>query len=450
MQTLSAYLLESPPLDAEQLATRFALVETGLVAWLQKKGATEPSAASGEFQSLTKDGSGSFVRAKHDVLAGKLESVRLEEFTRAGQIFTTHVTATASQGRLRIHCTLSAANAATVVAPMPVDPRCPSVLRTLLSSSGDWQLNGWPIASGKPRAQNGNEGGVALANEIRNVARSLPLIVVSEIEGEQLWPGLAQELAFDLAALAQVVTIDEDATWALSAEVGKLHSCYRGAVRLYWPPRKRADGSVHFSSTVWTASELISNDQDGKGLNRLRTALRRTLMGTAALSIPSPAAARDIEAAVAHARIEALAKGAAPDSEELAIARLYLSENEELKTRIEQLELELAKAAARAEAATHSLSQLKAPDLADEDSDQQGSDSKEPVSGDIRYYKKTHSKGAYDVLVEVQGCDHTAWQSSAPADKARKGLERLTGRSDWKSLTHCGSCTGGGMWKVRW
>ncbi|MBK8767618.1 MAG: hypothetical protein IPM01_24590 [Burkholderiaceae bacterium] len=273
---------------------------------------------------------------------------------------------------------------------------------------------------------------------------------MSEIEGEQLWPDLAKELAFDLAGLAQVVTIDEDATWALSDEVGKLHSCYRGAVRLYWPPRKRSDASLHFSSTVWTASELISNDHDGKGLNRLRAALRRTLMSTAVLSIPSPVAAREIEAEVARQRISELEKRAAPDSEELAIARLYLSENEQLKRKIEQLEAELAKAAARAEAAAHSLSQLKATESDDDESEQGQVASTEPAVGETRFYKKTHSKGAYDVLVEVKGCDHTAWQNSASADKARKGLERLTGRDDWKSLLHCGTCTGGGMWKVRW
>lgn len=450
MQTLSAYLLESPPLDAQQLAARFASAADALSAWLKKKGATEPGAPSGDFESLTKDGSGSFVRVKHDVPSGKFESVRLEEFTRAGQIFTTQVTATASQDRLRIHCTLSVANAATVVAPMPVDPRCPSILRTVLSTSNDWQLNGWPISAGNPTPQNGKAGGIALADQIRALARSLPLVVVSEIEGEQLWPDLAKELAFDLAGLAQVVTIDDDATWALSDEVGKLHSCYRGAVRLYWPPRKRADETLHFSSTVWTASELISNDQDGKGLNRLRAALRRTLMSTAALSIPSPAAAREIEAEVARQRIAEIEKRSAPDSEELAIARLYLSENEHLKRKVEQLELELAKAAARAEAATHSLSQLKASEGDDDESEQGQAASTEPTDGETRFYKKTHSKGVYDVLVEVKGCDHTAWQNSASADKARKGLERLTGRNDWKSLLHCGTCTGGGMWKVRW
>lgn len=450
MQTLSAYLLESPPLNAEQLSARFASVGAELSAWLKNKRAPEPDASAGEFQSLTKDGGGSFIRVKREGLFGKMETVRLEEFTRAGQIFTTQLTVTASQDRLRIHCTLSVANSAALVAPMSLDPRCPSILRTFLSSSNDWHLNGWLVASGRPKQWNGKAGGIKLAGQIRDMARSLPLVVVSEIEGEQLWPNLANELAFDLAGLAGVVTIDGDATWALSDEVGKLHSCYRGAVRLYWPPIKRADDSLHLNSTVWTASELISNDLDGKGSGRLRAALRRRLMSTAALSIPFPAAAREIEGEVFRQRIAELEKRSAPDSEEVAIARLYLSENEQLKKQVEQLELELAKVAARADAAAHSLSQLIAIETDDDGSDQSQTVSTEPAADETRFYKKIHSKGAYDVLVEVKGCGHTSWQNSASADKARKGLERLTGKNLWKSLLHCGTCTGGGMWKVRW
>jgi hypothetical protein len=175
------------------------------------------------------------------------------------------------------------------------------------------------------------------------------------------------------------------------------------------------------------------------------------LMSTAALSITAPASVREIQDAVARLRIEDLEKRVAPDSEELAIARLYIAENQDLKTRIEQLELDLARAAARADAAEHSLAQLKSPVLTDEEeSEAAPGDAVEPSAGEVRYYKKIHSKGAYDVLVEVADCGHTSWQGSAKADKAKKGLERLMGRNDWKSLQHCGSCTGGGMWKVRW
>ena len=48
-------------------------------------------------------------------------------------------------------------------------------------------------------------------------------------------------------------------------------------------------------------------------------------------------------------------------------------------------------------------------------------------------------------------CGHITWQGSAKADKAKKGLARLLGEhGDWKKLEHCGSCKGGGVWRVQW
>ena len=263
MQFLSAYLLETPPLGDSELEIRTDRVNSEVSQWLRTdKEVSDPSAKAGNFESKTRDGSGSFAREHLELPIGTLDEIRLEEFTRAGQIFTTNIALVRHAARLRVYCTLNVANAESVVAPLPVDPRCPSIVRTLLEHFNDWQLSGSPLPQPKPKHLLGDEGGYLLAEEIRKKGRPLPIVVVSEIEGEQLWPDLAGRLAFDLAGLAEVVTVDVDATWALSDELGKLHSCYRGAVRLYWPPRVRDDGEVHFNSTVWTASTLLSNCQD--------------------------------------------------------------------------------------------------------------------------------------------------------------------------------------------
>jgi hypothetical protein len=75
----------------------------------------------------------------------------------------------------------------------------------------------------------------------------------------------------------------------------------------------------------------------------------------------------------------------------------------------------------------------------------------EPIAGETRFYKKVHSRETHDVLVRVTDCGHNRWQSAHKADKAKKGIAKLeNGRSDWKNVQHCASCTGGGMWKVRW
>lgn len=450
MQTLSTYLLESDALDEQQLQIRFDATCEAINSWLIDKGATDPAQGIGEFRSLTTDGDGRFNRDRVSAPSGLLEQTRLVERTRSGQTFTTRLAATAFNGKLSVYCSLAVENISSVVAPVPNDPRCPAIVRTLLGHSPDWKLNGTPLGTSVSDVLYGDLGGKRLADEIRQVGRAIPIIVVSEVEGETLWPRLAEDLAYDLAALAHVVRIDEDATWTLTEELGKLHSCYRGAVRLYWPPRNGADSETYFNSTVWTASALISKDIDGKGLSRFRATLRRLLMSTASLSITPPRSIREIQEAEIRQRLETLRSRLAEDSEELEIARLYISENQDLKAQIEQLEAELARTAARAETAEHALSQLKSPDVTNDEQPSSDDERSEPNPGDIRFYKKIHSKGAYDVLVEVDDCGHTSWQASNKADKARKGLERLTSRNDWKNLQHCGSCTGGGMWKVRW
>lgn len=450
MHSLVAYLLESPTLATPELSVRLESIRQSVSDWLRDKGAADPSMNAGTFISLTGDGGGNFTRTTYTTAIGTLDRIKLDEPTRAGQNFSTVLAVTVSSNRITVHCSLSVSATASVVAPQPTDPRCPTVVRTLLEQSTDWHISGTLIGSPEPRKIIGNASGMALANTISDAKRSLPIVVVSEIEGQELWPNLASKVATDLAGLAHVVIVDGDASWGLSGELGKSHSCYRGAVRLYWPPCKRADGETAFNSTTWTASQLLSNDIDGKGLNRFRATLRRLVMSTAALSIVAPSAIREIQRAVARRVIDAIQARAVHDSEELAIARLYLDENLELKAKLEELEQDLARTAARADTAEHALAQFKAPDISDAEDDIAESGSSQPNPGDTRFYKKVHSKPGYDVLQEVQDCRHTSWQNASKAEKAKKGLERLTKRSDWKSLQHCGACTGGGMWKVRW
>lgn len=286
--------------------------------------------------------------------------------------------------------------------------------------------------------------------ELRSATRALPIIVVSQNEGETLWPRLAENLAYDLAGLVHVVAVDDEATWALTDALGKLQSCYRGAVRLYWPAPRQDVGEKLLNSTVWTSSNLLSNDRDGRGMDRFRTTLRRMVMSIAAMTITPPVAIREIQAAVARKRLEDVEARSTSNTEELEIARLYLSDNEELKIQLEHASEEIARLSGRAEAAEFVLGQVKVRADGEEPPEAEPEADAPLTTGETRFYKKTHSKQAYDVMVPVSDCGHTSWQGSAKADKAKKGVEKLEGRSDWKSLQHCGTCTGGGMWKVKW
>lgn len=194
-------------------------------------------------------------------------------------------------------------------------------------------------------------------------------------------------------------------------------------------------------------------------------------MKASAISVVRPSEIDDIRGSAARAEYATLqAKAAALEDlkakasslvEFKEIADSYAVDNDhlrrELESRDSELEWfrdELRRIEGEKQRLIFQLGQARASDDAKEvepDTPEQDEADSPPKPGEIRFYKKTHSKALYDVLVRVGDCGHKSWQGSAKADKARKGLARLLGEySEWKNLQHCGTCTGGGMWKVHW
>ena len=73
-----------------------------------------------------------------------------------------------------------------------------------------------------------------------------------------------------------------------------------------------------------------------------------------------------------------------------------------------------------------------------------------PVGGEVRFYKKHHCAPSRDVMIRVVDCGHNRWTGATSADKARKGILRLERRETLRTLHHCGTCQGGGVWRVKW
>lgn len=448
MQTLASYLIEKDGLSSAEAKARSETVSATIRSWLLDKGVSDPNALQGSFISQTANGNGSFARRAIANEKGAYEEIRLEEQSRGGQLFTTVVSKVLSSSKITIHATLAVKNNMSVIAPVATDPRCPSLIRDLIGLYPDWTFGDNLIGNAAAQSFAGSEAATSLLSEIVSESRLRPIIVVSQNEGEFIWPRLPDELAYDLAGLAKVVTIDDDASWVLTDELGKNNSCYLGAVRLYWPAKRSANGELQIPGTVWTASNLLSMDHDEKGMARFRSTARRTVMSVAALTVEPPSSIREIQNFYARKRLQELESKADANTEELQLARLYIEENEELKAEVAQLKADISALSGLLEIAEYALTQVKDKETSAAEQSEPEDDS--PSSDETRFYKKTHSKSAYDVLVRVTDCCHSSWQSSAKADKARKGVERLEGRSDWKSMHHCGSCTGGGLWKVRW
>jgi hypothetical protein len=74
-----------------------------------------------------------------------------------------------------------------------------------------------------------------------------------------------------------------------------------------------------------------------------------------------------------------------------------------------------------------------------------------PTAGEVRFYKKHYAHRSYDVFIRVADCKCNRWQGGHAGHKAHDGIAKLEGnRTDWKTIHHCASCTGGGMWRVKW
>jgi hypothetical protein len=305
-----------------------------------------------------------------------------------------------------------------------------------------------------------------LAAEIEHADRSVPLAVVSTMAGSVVLPGLDATVAYDLAGLANVVVVDEDASWALTDVLGSNFSCYSGAVRLYWPHFSRIQD--RFFHPFWTGDRLRSLSTDAiDARDRFRRQLRGIVFRAAALSVTRPREIDDIRDAKDRATVAALRTRATSLEEYEQLADSYAADNDslraeraDLRAQVESLQeqvgkleadrqallahLQAAKAVPNAEHLELAVNEVAAVVAADDAN-------AAPTPGEVRFYKKVFSRPTHDVMKRVADCGCNNWQGAHAADKARKGIAKIENEhSNWKSIQHCASCTGGGMWRVRW
>lgn len=450
MHALCNYLLTADRLTADKALEIQNLAVRAMDEWLSEKGAENPALPKGIFISLTPEGGGSFTRTQLEGAHSSLMEFHLEELSKGGQIFVTTVSVVRSDSKVIIYITQLIRNVSIRIAPIVTDARCPRILRRLLEIVPDWEFNGEKLPAPVPMDCLEETAGLELAKFIVAPSRALPILVISQNEGEPVWSKISEQLAYDLAGLAYVVSINEVAAWSLTDALGKINSCYMGAIRLYWP-NTESTKDVQVRGTVWTASTLLSNDHDGKGALRFRSTVRRIVMSAAAIAIEPPVEIKNIHSYVGRTQLRELEQKAAADSQELKIAQLFFSENEQLRTQVEELQKEVRNWSSRAQVAEYALTSTSKTQAANDD-DIQLSDEIDtpPEPGDTRFYKKTHSTPNHDVFVPVTDCGHSSWQDASKAEKAKKGLIKLLGKESWKSVVHCGTCKGGGVWRVRW
>jgi hypothetical protein len=461
MQKVAAYLLErTEGMNwPETRAAEVALLKAQIAAWLASKGAPKLE-AKGVYKAV--DGShATFGIEEASHLDRTWWMMRLEEVTNAGRRFSTAVSVTSWASRVVVFATMEVGSEATTILPVEAEPRCPRIIRTLLALPGRWFHGASELRA--VREIEGFELGEGIVAEIKSPQRTVPILVVSRGHNGLALPDIHSKLAHDLAGLANVVVMDSDAGWALTDALGKMLSCFAGGVRLYWPRLALTEDPQRHP--LWTRQLLTAGDP-AEISDSFRRYIRGVVMRAAALGAVRPSLIDDIRRSASQAVLDEMKAKATSLPDFVALAESYAAENQQirnevssltkqaevLQVRIVALEEERAALLTRVENAEVQLKykasepQGLAPAAQPAEPEAEGP----PPPGTARFYKKKHSAPTHDIMEIVADCGCDAWQGSHAADKARKGIAKLEGSSDWKSLHHCASCTGGGMWRVRW
>lgn len=442
MQSLAAYAFEAV---VEKSEARLELIDQLVDEWLSKKGAENPRSSDGAFVSKTGDGTGQFSRQLVRSDVGELREIELIETAHTGAMFTTALQITAVGDRISVFASLAATPGESRVAPIGLYPRCPGVIRSMIERFPDWKFFGQEVPLA--RAFDARDTGSAklLCASLRSETRRLPIVVVSSDEDEAIWPDLHHKVADSLIGLADVAVVSAESSWILTDVLGPRNSCYLGAVRLYWPG-SRTDGVL--PGITWTSARLATFGGDDAGRNRFLGILRREVMSVAALTMTPPPISREIRNAAEKERLQSLETGSR-DRELDSI----IEENARLETELQEAQRTIQTLQWKLVAASYAQREdvVANDDLAGQESD--ASRDAPPHPGETRYYKKIGSGGGgVDALVITKACNHkeSNWKPAFKGDQAEKGLLKLEGRNDWKSLAHCSACTGGGRWRVHW
>ena len=437
MHRLGTYSLQAI-IEPATAADRIARINDLVTEWLTMKGAENPQTRDGEFKSKTGNGTGLFSRSSLKTTSGELHEVQLEETAGNGDLFTTQVKFSHYFDRVTVFASLSSAPKSMAVTTGGPHPKCPIIIRTLLECYDDWNFGEQQVPRGEVRRVKSEDDALDLCDDLFVDERRFPLVVVSSDPDGLIWPNLSADLASQLIGLAEVADVDRDAAWTLTEELEKHSSCYRGAVRLYWPGVSK-DGRLR--SQLWASDRQLTFGADDAGKWRFLSMMRKTVLTAAALTIAEP---RDMH----EIRLVATKERLASEGVDALKERIL-----ELEEQCAKLGAELAIANQQHAHTRYQFAAYKDAHGGADDTEAANDDDVEippPEKGEIRYYKKTGSSGAVDRMRRRGNCNHNAWESAFAGDKAEKGIAKLEGRNDWCSIAKCGSCTGGGFWRVKW
>ena len=280
MRQLATYAFEAK-LDGDEPPAQAAVVHRHIEAWLVSKGTLPPARDS----IVLHDGRlASIEHAVTKSSQGCITEFVLTEPT-AGGLFQTTVGVAEARDLVAVSVGLAAGSSS--LSPVSLDVHCPRLLRDVLTPPSRWTYGSSSLTS-SPVTFRGETGGDGFADLAWDQSRSVPVVAVSDEYGAVLHPGIVETLAADLAGLAIVARLDPAASWRLTARKGKEWSCYGGAMRLYWPVIDAR--SSPYQHPLWTLRRLLTGVADTETAGgRIRSQLRRRILGLSAFAVSEPA-----------------------------------------------------------------------------------------------------------------------------------------------------------------
>lgn len=276
--------------------------------------------------------------------AGQLHFLRLREPLERNQFFETTIQCAKSESMLALDAELQLGYETARLSPASFEARCPWLIRTIFELDAPWTVGNTEVPTEATELRSQAEG-EQLADQIIDLDRSLPYIVVSELEKLTLHPKLVSRLAHQLCGLAKVFRISNYASWGLTEQLGKMWSCYNGAIRIYWPFRKEERNP--YRHELWTRSRLMRGTADTKeAAKRIEQQLRRTILGLSTITIPSSELVEEVHRTYRREKRDSRLEKAQGASEWRQLAEEFAdraqeaddleSKNETLRARVEE------------------------------------------------------------------------------------------------------------------
>jgi hypothetical protein len=279
MRTVAQWAFSALRESAERCSADYQTAISVVERWINAKGSVQ----AGGSILVYPDGRKAALES-HPITCslGRANSWKLTEPTFEGR-FMTEISIAASGGDLAFSCVLSAGGAGSILAPVSVDVRCPHLVRSVVDLGFGWRVGETVVRTAPVQFRTAPESAL-LMDILRRPERALPVVVISEYNGQPLFPQISETLALELTGLAIVIQISDQTSWELTRNFGREWSCFWGAIRLYWPFRDaRGDPRTH---PLWTAERLVEDTASTEEAGfRIRTTLRRRLFGLSALVV---------------------------------------------------------------------------------------------------------------------------------------------------------------------